>query len=264
MKRLIKKFINHHAPTRRIINKFYSFIHRAPYTAQYEIDLTRELTVMAGPFRGMTYINQSHGSSLGTKLIGTYEAELHSYIYRLVELEPDQFIDIGCAEGYYAIGFKRLSPNTQCIAYDISSEARRMCKDLAQANAIEISINAEFQKSDFNKCNNKCTVIMADIEGFESELFTKESIHLTENTHFLIEYHSHKTDVTLQDFIRRFETSHIVEVIQNIPPKERPLRIKTPFFLDYQTMSTLLNERRRVDQMEWIYARPITSLNTTH
>src|SRR4051812_14244715 len=63
--------------------------------------------VLSGPFAGMAYVRQAAGSCLAPKLIGCYEAELHGVVARILRTGYTQIVDIGCAEGYYAVGLAR-------------------------------------------------------------------------------------------------------------------------------------------------------------
>ena len=261
MKKLIKFFLDRFGPLRRVIDACHRYIHRGQANLDYTINLTSPLSIMAGPFRGMNYVSESHGSSLHTKLIGTYEAELHPLLLKMISMEPKIFIDIGCAEGYYAIGFKLRSPQSECIAYDTSSKARELCTELAALNDVSVLVRNEFKDVDFEQCCGPLQLVMADIEGFEEVLFSKENIKKTVNTHFIIEYHPHRTSLSLDDFVRRFDDSHEIQVINNIPSVDRPRRIKTPFDLNklgYFVSERIYDERRDVKHMNWVYASPKT------
>ena len=69
-------------------------------------------TIAAGPFAKMKYSFESHGSSIVPKLVGSYEAPLESWIEEAIKNGYNRIIDIGCAEGYYAVGlaFREASP----------------------------------------------------------------------------------------------------------------------------------------------------------
>jgi hypothetical protein len=60
----------------------------------------------------MAYIPQAVGSALIPKLLGCYEAELHGVIACALNTTYDTIIDIGCAEGYYAVGLALHFPDT--------------------------------------------------------------------------------------------------------------------------------------------------------
>lgn len=70
-----------------------------------------------GPFAGMKYINKAHGSSLTPKIIGTYERELHPFIYEIADKQYDCIVDVGSAEGYYAVGLAYLYHKKRTVAF---------------------------------------------------------------------------------------------------------------------------------------------------
>ena len=93
--------------------------------------------VLSGPFVGMDYVQQATGSALMPKLLGSYEAELHETLEKIAATEYAAIIDIGCAEGYYAIGLAMRLPNAQVYAFDIDPEARELCTAMARLNGVE-------------------------------------------------------------------------------------------------------------------------------
>src|SRR5687767_8100107 len=56
-----------------------------------------------GPFKGMEYVDAQTEGALIPRLLGTYECELHPHLERLAGEGLDCVIDVGCAEGYYAV-----------------------------------------------------------------------------------------------------------------------------------------------------------------
>src|SRR5215813_4226420 len=68
--------------------------------------------VLTGPFKGMIVTDQPNwddGNST-LKLLGCYEHELWDAIELAITRKPSAVINIGCAEGYYAIGLARRLP----------------------------------------------------------------------------------------------------------------------------------------------------------
>ena len=59
--------------------------------------------VMHGPFAGMTYVAEATEGALIARLLGVYESELHPHIEAFAAEGLDCVIDVGCAEGYYAV-----------------------------------------------------------------------------------------------------------------------------------------------------------------
>jgi methylase of polypeptide subunit release factors len=74
------------------------------------------------------------------KLLGSYEEELHPVIAHALRSRPSIFVDIGCADGYYAVGFAQASPATTILAFDISRTARELCGELAVVNGVEARV----------------------------------------------------------------------------------------------------------------------------
>src|ERR1700749_2885028 len=63
------------------------------------------VTVKHGPFTGMVYPTKAtRNRHVIPKLLGTYEQELHGTIETIKGRKYDVVIDIGGAEGYYAVG----------------------------------------------------------------------------------------------------------------------------------------------------------------
>src|SRR5688572_440816 len=94
------------------------------------------LVVRAGPFAGLKYMHRASGSVLLPKLVGSYEAELHPAIERVVSTAYDVVVDVGAAEGYYAVGLAKRLPQSKVFAYDIDPVARKACEKLAVVNGV--------------------------------------------------------------------------------------------------------------------------------
>jgi len=89
--------------------------------------------VLGGPFAGMQYFaNTTAQHALGVRaLLGSYESELHDIVQQLINQEWDTIVDIGAAEGYYAVGFARACPKAKVIAFEGEEDARRVLSELA-------------------------------------------------------------------------------------------------------------------------------------
>jgi hypothetical protein len=97
------------------------------------------LTVRRGPFAGMTYASaHSTGSAIVPKLLGSYECELHGVLAEIARREPpySMVLDIGAAEGYYAVGVARMLPETRVIAYEIEEDGRTLLAANARVNGV--------------------------------------------------------------------------------------------------------------------------------
>src|SRR3954471_17960548 len=61
------------------------------------------LTVSGGPFAGPTYPARPP-LPLAPKLLGIYERELHGAIEAAIRAAPETIVNVGSADGYYAVG----------------------------------------------------------------------------------------------------------------------------------------------------------------
>lgn len=176
-----------------------------------------KLVVENGPFKGMKFPGQeSVGSTFYPKILGCYEKELWSTLEEMRERNYTDIINIGCAEGYYAVGLARLIPGAQVYAYDINTNALRLCKQMATVNQVGDSVTAR----------GKCTaeelgafpfkgrgLIVSDCEGFEKYLFTEQNVQNLANCDLLIETHDHYDETITQTLMNLFKDTHDVKVV---------------------------------------------------
>ena len=66
------------------------------------------------------------------KLLGCYEFELHPHILAAAGRGYDAVINVGAAEGYYAVGLARLMPEARVYAYDTNAASHPVCRSVAE------------------------------------------------------------------------------------------------------------------------------------
>lgn len=170
--------------------------------------------VQSGPFAGMEFIAQSAEGCHIPKLLGCYEEELHPFIQTLPQAGYDTILNIGCAEGYYAVGLKRLLPQVHMLACDTNPIAQQACITLAQRNGVEIQVSGHFQPQDFANYAGSKTLVWCDIEGAERELLDPVLAPGLEHMDLLVELHPTAQGHTSIDLPLRFSTTHSVEWLQ--------------------------------------------------
>ncbi|AEV98687.1 hypothetical protein A4D02_09085 [Niastella koreensis] len=178
-------------------------------------------TVCHGPFKGMKYIKRSYGSGLIPKLLGTYEQELHQVIDQIISTGYQNIVDIGCAEGYYAVGFAlkcRNKPGFRVYAYDINEEALQSLKTLSALNSVSDSIipGACCDYKDLERFKNTKTLIFCDIEGDELSLLDPAKAPSLINYDLLVEIHDSgdEAGVIKSQLKHRFKKTHFIQLIQ--------------------------------------------------
>lgn len=156
-------------------------------------DLFKTRTVLNGPFKGMHYpVMQSAGSSLSPKLLGTYEMELHQLLNEFCKNDYSDIIDIGCAEGYYAVGMAMRIPNAKVHAFDTNPKARELCKKMAEVNGVanRVHVSGTCTASMLENFSLKGRgLVICDCEGFESQLFNRQNLQHLRNCDIIIETH---------------------------------------------------------------------------
>src|SRR6476659_6966695 len=84
----------------------------------------RPRQVLQGPFRGMQYLSRAYFGSVLPKLLGTYELELREVIESICQLGADRIVDVGAAEGYYAVGLAVRSPGSTIVGFELDATGR--------------------------------------------------------------------------------------------------------------------------------------------
>jgi hypothetical protein len=182
--------------------------------------------VRRGPFRGMRYLRDRVCNALAAKLLGAYELELADWIERLVAQDCATLINIGAAEGYYAVGFARRCARLRVVAFEGYPHFRALLAKLAARNGVADRIAIE----------GLCTIetlrphltgpggplLIVDIEGGEIALLDPAQLPALRHCPMLIELHEWEQPAA--DILRgRFSASHEIEERWTRPREARDL-----------------------------------------
>lgn len=218
-------------------------------------------TVLHGPFEGLRYPSlDAAGSSLYPKLVGSYELEIQPIIEDICLHSYDTVINIGCGEGYYAVGLALRLKSANIFAFDTDQEAQRMTYRMAELNSVSdrVSIGSMFTSSDFEKfVKTGHTLIFCDCEGYEIELFTRRAMTYLRFTTLLVEVHDFIDIGTSTALIELFSSTHEVTTIKSNDDlhKARDYDFEEAKRYSMQERKKLFGEGRP-SIMEWLYARP--------
>jgi hypothetical protein len=180
--------------------------------------ISPDFSILNGPFKGMKYPSIDITElTLAPKITGSYEGHLTPLIYKIIDSPYDNIIDVGCAEGYYAVGLAKKIPQSVVHCFDINEFDLNFCKQMAHVNnASNLTFNKFcYPETLINFKYGKRTLIFCDCEGYEIELFTGEVIAALKNTDVLIELHDVFNPMISSTLIKRFEKTHHVEVLNN-------------------------------------------------
>lgn len=229
-------------------------------TSQYKMANMQfpDQLVRHGVFKGMRYPNlRAYGSVLYPKLLGCYELELESVLRKIILTPYSEIIDIGCAEGYYAVGLALCKPNTTIYAFDAEEEARYLCHEMAIANSVSnrVSIGGSFTADSVSKLKlGVRSLILCDCEGCEKDIFTPQTVSLLTHSDLLIEVHEHLQPGTSEVLQRVFARTHDLSCIQGLDDAKRISLCRYPELETYTSAlkEKLLTELRPVP-MQWFF-----------
>lgn len=170
-------------------------------------------TVHSGPFQGMAYPVSASEGARAPRLLGAYEASLAPVIEDIVARGYDLVIDIGAAEGYYAVGLARRMPRARILARDADPKAQALCQALAKANGVaaQIDVGGQMTHGDFDQCLGQKTVIICDIEGAELTLLDPACAPGLRKADILVEAHDCLKPGLSDVIAARFAPTHTVQ-----------------------------------------------------
>lgn len=183
--------------------------------------------VLGGMFAGTKYINlklkESVPSAILPKLVGSYEDEINDFWEQIFTKDYPQFIDVGCAEGYYAVGFGLKNKKAKIYAYDLNEDAQNLCKQMAEANDFSdrIDVQAELDHQEMKELlATDGTLIMMDCESCEAELLDPAKVPQLQKTDILVEIHDFMNPLISTLIQERFAATHNIQKKQSIPQKD--------------------------------------------
>ena len=205
----------------------------------------------------MTYLDGLERTSgdLVAKLTGSYERELHAVIDSWVAARPQHVIDVGCAEGYYAVGLALAIPGAQVHAYDIDAQARARCAELAELNAVadRVSIHGECAPATLAGFPEQGVVLLSDCEGYERTLLDPALAPRLARWPILVELHDFLDPSISQTIAARFAATHEIETIEG---EQRDAdRMPELDFMSQRQRKAVLSERRP-GPMRWARMDP--------
>lgn len=198
------------------------------------------LTVGQGPFQGMAFVAQSAEGCHVPKLLGCYEQPLHALLASLPARGYDTVLNVGCAEGYYAVGLARLLPQAQVRAHDLNPQAQQACQDLARRNGVQdrVQVGGLLRPQDLASLAQGRTLLVCDIEGGELALLDPALAPCLAGLDILVESHECLRPGITQALGERFAPSHHLRLIQD--DGQRQLQPMPAWFMGLAHLDQLL------------------------
>jgi hypothetical protein len=231
---------------------------RQAVLANYLFDLYGGV-VAAGPFQGLRLLREvcwGVGDN-AAKLVGLYEAELHSALRDFAASPPPAVVNVGCAEGYYAVGLARLFPQAAVYAFDIELKAQLICRQTAALNGVaeRVSVLGACAPATLLELlrRHPAALLVIDCEGYEKELLAGDVLAAAAQAALIVECHDFVDPTITPTLVDRLGAGHVVEVVvegARDPNQLEPLRKLSS--LD----RWLVVLENRPATMNWIVARP--------
>ena len=171
---------------------YYKFTKKYWSMLSYEHARKHNFVVQYGIFKNLKMNDKvSWGKGdIGSKIYGIYENKIQQ---KLKDISKPILIDIGAADGFFAIGCLKSKICEFCYAFEETKKSRENLHLTAKINNVKnkLSIMGEVTKDNFfsllpSKIDFSKTTILCDIEGGEFDFFTEEILKKIRNSNIII------------------------------------------------------------------------------
>lgn len=204
----------------------------------------------------MRYVREALyvAESVTAKLAGSYELELADALERALGRRPRMIVNIGAADGYYAVGLALRAPEAIVFAVDIDPSARRACERLAAANGVKARVRVceDYDLARLDPAGADRTLVVSDCEGCEEDLLVPSQAPALSGCVLLVELHGMLRPGSEEAVLARFEATHAVELIES----------RTKSAGDFPALEVLGEDaaaaldERRPGPMRWAFLTP--------
>ena len=226
------------------------------YTLILIIKLWNFNKVISGPFEGLK-LNQRFPTK--AMLLGVWEKEI-SYIWDSLE-GFKYIIDIGAAEGYYAVGLARKYSNKKIYAFEMNPSTQKLLFNVISDNSVKnIEIHGKCENRDLQILSDKLkdSLMIIDCEGYEIVLLNDDSTPILKNTTIVVELHEMYAPGCTHELRKRFSSTHYVKEIKgrhrNV--NDWPSKLKILKYLFPRSLLLHFMDEGRPYPMNWLYMQP--------
>jgi hypothetical protein len=217
--------------------------------------------VHAGPFKGMRYISSAFYSCYIPKLLGIYERELYGAVEESIRLSPDLIIDVGAAEGYYAVGLAIRCPSSRVVAYEMDPRGQSLLAEMCRANSQEkhVEIRGRCDRNELQSTLQSADhpLAVVDCEGYEIILLDPRRVPGLLKTTILVELHDFILPGIAEELTERFSPTHQVDRIWQTERSNSDFPFDSAYvrLLQRSHVPWAVSEWRPC-RMSWLWMRP--------
>ncbi len=231
------------------------------YLAAYVVRAAARNRVVAGPFRGMKLrLSGVSSRHLLGYILGSQELELREPIARIVARGYRTIVNVGAADGYYAVGLALRSPSSSVMAFEALPELHPLIRKSARLNGVSDRL-ALFGRCD--AANLAATLqnapgprlVLIDIEGGEVALLDPGSVPELRHADILVETHDAFAPHATETLIERFLGTHRVECYTAMPRilADFPAGFLAALPRWFPRLAVDLMDERRTGVQRWLF-----------
>ena len=210
--------------------------------------------VRRGPCEGVVYVPAAYHRHLTPKLIGAYEEELHDVWNDVFDKQYAQVLDIGAADGCYAVGLALRYPRAEVVAFDTDPWAREISNAMAERNGVQNLIVLGACSHAWLQTNlREGSFLLSDCEGFEDQLLDPTAVPVLRSCDLLVELHESSVPGVIDRMKDRFSLSHNLTFITTRDSKPSDYPEISHWSPEDQALA--LSDLRWDDDLMWMYAR---------
>ena len=160
-----------------------------------EINQKFDSTIAYGSFKGFKFTKDSWWSKhdRGSMILGLYEKEIIEILLNTSK-ERSVFIDIGAADGYYAVSSVKNYFFNRSYCFEIEQKGRSVIRQNSILNGVaeKVIIFGEANRKSLlkiPKADISNSVVLIDIEGFEFDFLDTNILNILKESICIIELH---------------------------------------------------------------------------
>jgi hypothetical protein len=175
----------------------------------------------------------------------------------------DAFLNIGCGDGYYAVGVKSKSPSTDIYMFDIDVTCNDQVKENCQLNGInDYTFANNLDLPEFQRILGKYIDpwIFMDIEGAEVDFLCPDVVNGLHKSTITVEMHDCFRMGVTNELIARFQNTHkIINIVDDW--KKKIPNLPNDILLPNDVLEFITYERR-CTRMNWLHMIPYYQILT--
>jgi hypothetical protein len=217
--------------------------------------------VVAGPFRGMRIaLSPLSKRHLLGYILGSQECELHEVIGRIIDRGYDRIVNVGAADGYYAVGLALRLPRAEVEAFEALPEFHALIERSARLNSVadRIALHGRCEVTDLRQSLLRAgprPLVLMDIEGGEKDLLDPQAVPELQQADILVETHDAFVPQVTDTLIERFWQTHDVECYTAQPRilADFPADFLAAFRCRFPRLAVDLMDERRTGIQRWLF-----------